>query len=137
MAIMVAPCGHQATWRLPAGRQTNSPARMLKIVCVEKIAQASTGFLYAVSRTGVTGERKQLDADLQTFLQTLRRYTAIPIAVGFGISSPEHVKAVWREADGAVVGSAIVHEIEKHLGQPDLVESVAAYAKWLSHPNSD
>jgi tryptophan synthase alpha chain len=107
---------------------TSSPERM------KKIAEASTGFLYAVSRTGVTGERQKLDSDLQAFLNTLRHYTSTPIAVGFGISTPEHVRAIWRQADGAIVGSAIVHEIEKRLGQSDLVEKVASFAAWLSHP---
>jgi|SRR5579884_1495218 len=107
---------------------TSSPERM------KKIAKASSGFLYAVSRTGVTGERQELDSELQTFLYTLRQHTSIPIAVGFGISQPEHVRAVWQLADGAVVGSAIVREIERHIGQPDLVPEVAKFAKWLASP---
>ena len=109
---------------------TSSPERM------KRIAQTSNGFLYAVSRTGVTGERQELDADLQGFLKTLRGHTSLPIAVGFGISRPEHVKAVWQQADGAVVGSALVREIEKHIGQPDLVDRVATFAHWLSHPDN-
>jgi tryptophan synthase alpha chain len=104
---------------------TSSAERM------QKIAKASTGFLYAVSRTGVTGERQTLDSDLQEFLQTLRSYTSVPIAVGFGISNPDQVQAIWRQADGAIVGSAIVREIETHLGQRDLVERVAAFTRWL------
>ncbi len=95
------------------------------------IAKASTGFLYAVSRTGVTGERQELAADLKEFLATLRHHTKLPIAVGFGISTPEQVRAVWQEADGAVVGSAIVKEIERHIGKSDLVDRVAAFSKWL------
>jgi tryptophan synthase alpha chain len=104
---------------------TSSPRRM------SKIAEASTGFLYAVSRTGVTGEQQQLAGDLRDFLRALRRCTESPIAVGFGISRPEHVKAVWEEADGAIVGSSIVKEVEQHIGKPDLVEKVAAFAAWL------
>jgi len=109
---------------------TSSPERM------KKIAQTSTGFLYAVSRTGVTGEQTDLAGDLKEFLQTLRSHTTSPIAVGFGISRPEHVRAVWKEADAAVVGSSIVKEIEKHIGQPDLVEKVAAFAGWLKGSQS-
>ena len=109
---------------------TSSPERM------KKIAQASTGFLYAVSRTGVTGERQELDSELQGFLQRLRNHTSIPIAVGFGISRPEHVRAVWQLADGAVVGSAIVREIERHIGRADLVDQVAKFAKWLASPDA-
>jgi len=104
---------------------TSSPDRM------KKIAQTSNGFIYAVSRTGVTGERQDLASDLKQFLETLRSYTTSPIAVGFGISRPEHVRAVWQEADGAVVGSSIVKEIEQHMGKADLVENVAAFARWL------
>ena len=104
---------------------TSSPER------IRKIASASTGFLYAVSRTGVTGEQQELAGDLRDFLMTLRKLTDSPVAVGFGISRPEHVKAVWAEADGAVVGSAIVGEIERNIGRPDLVDRVATFTNWI------
>src|SRR3989454_11376782 len=105
---------------------TSSPERM------KKIAETSNGFLYAVSRTGVTGERQELAADLKDFLRTLRSFTKLPIAVGFGISRPEHVQAVWREADGAIVGSSIVRKVEEHIGQAELVSIVAGFARWLA-----
>ncbi len=98
---------------------------------MKKIAEMSTGFLYAVSRTGVTGEQQELADDLKVFLRTLRSYTNSPIAVGFGISRPEHVQAVWQEADGAIVGSSIVKEIEQYIDKPDLVQHVSAFAAWL------
>jgi len=104
---------------------TSSPERM------KKIAETSTGFVYAVSRTGVTGEQQQLADDLKQFLQRLRSLTKLPIAVGFGVSRPEHVHAIWQEADAAVVGSSIVKEIEKQIGEPGLVHSVAEFAGWL------
>jgi len=104
---------------------TSSPER------IRKIAQTSTGFLYAVSRTGVTGERQELSTDLRDFLKSLRCHTPIPIAVGFGISQPEHVQAIWQEADGAVVGSALVREIEKHAANGNLSEKVAEFTRWL------
>jgi tryptophan synthase alpha chain len=104
---------------------TSSPER------IKKIAKTSDGFLYAVSRTGVTGERNELAGDLREFLKTLRSYTSSPIAVGFGISQPEHVRAVWQEADAAVVGSSIVKEIEQDAGKADLVERVAEFVRWL------
>lgn len=104
---------------------TSSPERM------KKIAETSNGFLYAVSRTGVTGEQRELAADLKVFLQTLRSHTSSPIAVGFGISRPEQVRAVWQEADAAVVGSSIVKEIEQYIGKPDLVQKVTEFASWL------
>ena len=98
---------------------------------LKKIAQASNGFLYAVSRTGVTGETQELSSELRGFLDELRTYTKIPIAVGFGISQPEHVKAVWQVADAAIVGSAIVREIETNIGRADIVERVTQFTKWL------
>jgi len=103
---------------------TSSPQR------IRKIAETSTGFLYAVSRTGVTGESQELSPELRDFLKTLRGYTQVPIAVGFGISRPEHVQAVWQEADGAVVGSALVREIEEHAGK-DVADRVAVFTRWL------
>jgi tryptophan synthase alpha chain len=109
---------------------TSSPERM------KKIAETSSGFLYAVSRTGVTGEQQELAPDLKAFLQTLRSYTKSPVAVGFGISRPEHVRAVWQEADAAIVGSSIVKEIEQHIGKPDLVQRVSAFASWLKGSQS-
>src|SRR5215475_10308004 len=104
---------------------TSSPERM------KKIAETSSGFLYAVSRTGVTGEQQQLAGDLKSFLQTLRSYTKSPIAVGFGISRPEHIRAVWQEADAAVVGGSIVREIDEHSDKQSLVERVASFSGWL------
>src|SRR5439155_313649 len=109
---------------------TSSPERL------KMIAKTSNGFIYAVSRTGITGEQQELAGDLKQFLQSLRSYTTSPIAVGFGISRPEHVRAVWQEADAAVVGSSIVKEVEKHTGKSDLVESVAAFAGWLKGSQS-
>jgi tryptophan synthase alpha chain len=98
---------------------------------MEAIAQVSNGFLYAVSRTGVTGERQELAGDLRDFLRTLGSFTKTPIAVGFGISRPEHLQAVWQEADGAIVGSSIVKKIEEFMGNPKLVSEVGAFASWL------
>lgn len=76
---------------------------------VEKIAQAATGFLYYVSQLGVTGVRDSLAADMGDKVREIRRHTDLPVVVGFGISKPEHVKAVGEVADGAVVGSALVN----------------------------
>jgi tryptophan synthase alpha chain len=99
---------------------------------MKAIAEASNGFLYAVSRTGVTGERQELAGDLREFLRTLRSFTKSPIAVGFGISRPEHLQAVWQEADGAIVGSSIVKKVEEFIGNPKLVSEVGAFASWLT-----
>lgn len=77
------------------------------------IAECSTGFLYLISRTGVTGERAALPEELPALARRVRRFTKLPLAVGFGISSPEHVSVLGGIADAAVVGSALVAEIEK------------------------
>jgi tryptophan synthase alpha chain len=80
---------------------------------LERIANASTGFLYAVSRAGVTGAKSEMSTEAEKLVEKTRKYTDLPIAVGFGISTREQISDVWRYADGAVVGSAIVSEIEK------------------------
>ncbi len=98
---------------------------------IPKIARTSTGFLYAVSRTGVTGETNQLSDELVEFVRLLKRHTDQPIAVGFGISAPEHVQAVWAEADGAIVGSAIVQQIEKQMNKDDMAEAVGSFVRKL------
>lgn len=101
---------------------------------LKRIAQASGGFVYAVSRTGVTGEQKQLPEDAQLLVRRLRKYTKLPIAVGFGISTPEQFAAVSGYADAAVVGSAIVATIERNPGKE--AQSVAEFIKQLSAVSS-
>jgi len=96
---------------------------------LKRIAQASGGFVYAVSRTGVTGARKQLPEDAQSLVRRLRKYTKLPIAVGFGISTPEQFAAVGGYADAAVVGSAIVEIIERSPGKE--APTVAEFVKRL------
>src|SRR5438132_4012120 len=97
---------------------------------LNEISRLSTGFVYAVSRTGITGQQKQLTEDAQALVRRLRRYTKLPIAVGFGISTPEQFAAVGEFADAAVVGSAIVETIEHSPGQE--AEAVAAFVKRLT-----
>jgi len=90
-----------------------------------KIAAATSGFLYLISRTGVTGTRDALPEDLPAFVRRVRQQTRRPIAVGFGISLPTHVTVLGGIADAAVVGSAIVAEIEKAATPERAAESVA------------
>jgi tryptophan synthase alpha chain len=97
---------------------------------LKHIAEASSGFVYAVSRTGVTGVRQQLPDDGRKLVRRLRKYTKLPIAVGFGISTAEQFAAVGEFADAAVVGSAIVETIERNPGKE--AESVAEFIKQLS-----
>lgn len=94
---------------------------------LKAIANASTGFIYAVSRTGVTGARKELAEDAQELVKRLRKFTKLPIAVGFGISRPEQFASVGKFADAAVVGSAIVQTIESNPGK-----EAKAVAEWIN-----
>src|SRR5579863_10253414 len=84
---------------------------------LKKIAEASRGFVYAVSRTGVTGARQQLAGDARKLVKRLRRVTTLPIAVGFGISTAEQFEEVGEFADAVVVGSAIVETVERNRGR--------------------
>lgn len=96
---------------------------------LRRIAQASTGFVYAVSRTGVTGTRDQVASDASTLVKRLRKYTKLPIAVGFGVSNRVQFEEVGKFADAAVIGSAIVQTIEQSPG--DEAEAVAAFISGL------
>jgi tryptophan synthase alpha chain len=88
------------------------------------IAEKAKGFIYAVSRTGVTGAGAELSNEVEDLVVRVRAVSDLPVAVGFGISSAEQVAQVWRYADAAVVGSAIVSEIEKNAARADLVQVV-------------
>ena len=81
---------------------------------LKQIAAVSGGFIYAISRTGVTGERQQMSSDARGLVKRIRRFSKLPVAVGFGISTPEQFAAVGKFAEAAVVGSAIVHVIEQN-----------------------
>lgn len=98
---------------------------------IKLITEASSGFVYAVSRAGVTGVQQSLSEAAMRLVQRVRRFTDLPIAVGFGVSTPEHVAEVWQHADAAVVGSRIVAEIEDKADDPALVEKVGVLARWL------
>jgi tryptophan synthase alpha chain len=95
------------------------------------VAERASGFIYAVSRAGVTGAREQVSSDAETLVGRARRFSNLPVAVGFGISTAEQVRDVWRYADAAVVGSAIVAEIERLKGAPDTVQRVVKFARGL------
>ena len=98
---------------------------------IKLVSEASSGFVYAVSRVGVTGVRQSLSEASASLVQRVKRFTDLPVAVGFGVSTPEHVAEVWRHADAAVVGSRIVAEIESNASDPALVEKVGALTRWL------
>jgi tryptophan synthase alpha chain len=84
------------------------------------ITKAASGFIYYVSREGVTGERDDLAGDLVERVEAIREHTDLPVVVGFGISNADQVKEVANASDGVVVGSALVNCISRNLADPDL-----------------
>lgn len=104
------------------GSQTSTDERL------RKLADASTGFLYLVSTAGVTGMRQTVSGQAIPLLERARGLTAIPLAVGFGLSTREHMESVAPYADGAIVGSAIMRLIEENQEAPDLAEKLRDFA---------
>src|SRR5580765_9018007 len=98
---------------------------------IRKAAELGRGFLYGISRLGVTGARERVASGAETLVKRIRAHTSLPIALGFGISRPEHVAEVTAYADAAVVGSALVALIAEHAGSPDLLDRVETYVRWL------
>ena len=90
-----------------------------------------SGFLYVISRLGVTGARAPVAADAESLVTRIRAQTDLPLALGFGISTPEQVAEVGRWADAAVVGSALVNVIAEHGAAPDVAGRAGAYVRWL------
>jgi len=99
---------------------------------MEYIVQRGTGFIYYISREGVTGMQAQVAADLAARVARIRAHTTLPIAIGFGISNPDQARLVAREGDACVVGSAIVNQIAEQGRSPDLVKNVGAFVKSLA-----
>jgi tryptophan synthase alpha chain len=95
------------------------------------VAERASGFIYAVSRAGVTGARTELSVEAERLVARVRGVSSLPVAVGFGITSATQVAEVWRYADAAVVGSAIVAEIERLAGTPDLVTRIGDFTRAL------
>ena len=106
---------------------TSTPRR-LKLV-----AQYSTGFIYLVSRTGVTGERETLSGAVGPLVQAVRAVTDLPLAVGFGISTPEQAAEAGRQVEAVVVGSAFVRMIERNRDNPSLEIQLESFARELKH----
>jgi tryptophan synthase alpha chain len=95
------------------------------------VAQYSTGFIYLVSRTGVTGERASLSNQVAPLVSAMRKVTDLPLAVGFGISKAEHVEELGRQVEAVVVGSAIVRLIAENGASPQLESKLEAYVREL------
>jgi tryptophan synthase alpha chain len=100
---------------------------------LERIAALSKGFVYAISRVGITGTQQSLASDAESLVKRLRRYTELPIAVGFGVSNAEHFSAVGEFADAAVVGSALVATIERSKAA-EAPSSIARFIRDLRAP---
>ncbi|HYR76084.1 MAG TPA: tryptophan synthase subunit alpha [Pyrinomonadaceae bacterium] len=98
---------------------------------LQMIAKRASGFIYAVSRAGITGVRAEMSVEAEKLVTRVRKFSDLPVAVGFGISKPEHVADVWRYADAAVVGSAIVSEIEQAQSAADAVARVGRFTREL------
>lgn len=98
---------------------------------VELIAKHSTGFIYYVSRTGVTGEQQSIDKSVRPMVKKIKEHTDIPVAVGFGISTPEQAKEIASYGDGVVVGSAIVRMVGELGDTPETAKKVGAFVKTL------
>jgi tryptophan synthase alpha chain len=97
---------------------------------LRRAAALSTGFLYLISRTGTTGERSEISSTLKPLVERARKFTSLPLAVGFGISNPQQVRDVTAVADAAVVGSAIVHAIEEKYPSEGAA-AVEVFVRWL------
>jgi tryptophan synthase alpha chain len=99
---------------------------------MEFIVKRGSGFIYYISREGVTGMQSKVSANLASQVAKIRAHTGLPIAVGFGISNPEQAKLVAQNADAVVVGSAVVNQIATHGKSPELVAKVGAFVKSLA-----
>ena len=98
---------------------------------LQLVAQHASGFIYAVSRAGVTGAQSTVSAEAEKLVNRMRRFSELPIAVGFGISNADQVRDVQRYADAVVVGSAIVAEMERLSDAPDLAQRIGQFLTGL------
>jgi tryptophan synthase alpha chain len=98
---------------------------------LQMIAERASGFIYAVSRAGVTGAREEMSIEAEKLVRRVRGFSDLPVAVGFGISKAEQVRDVWRYADAAVVGSAIVAEIERAQSPAEAISRVGEFSRQL------
>lgn len=98
---------------------------------IRLVAERGQGFVYCVSRTGVTGARDQLPPDLPELIQRIRQHTTLPIAVGFGVSKPDHVRQIAQIADGAVVGSQLVQYLHEFADSPNWQAAIGDYLRGL------
>lgn len=136
--LIVADAPYEEAGRLQAACEAKGVHRVLLVAPtstperVVQIARRSRGFVYCVSVTGVTGERAELPADLQSLVRRIQRVSRTPVAVGFGISSGAHAAEVARLADGAIVGSALVRRIGEAPTPAAAIEAATAFVRELA-----
>lgn len=104
-----------------------STEKRIKLIC-----RRASGFIYYVSRTGVTGMRKSVQTSVEPMVKKIKKHTKLPVAVGFGISKPNQVKQIAQYADAVVVGSAIVNQIELNMVKKTLVPKISKFVKTLT-----
>ncbi len=121
-----AACEGKGVHRILLVAPTSTPERVVRI------ASRSRGFVYCVSVTGVTGARSALPLDLEALVSRIQRVTATPVAVGFGVSTPEQAAAVAGLADGVIVGSALVNRLGKATSRDEAIESAREFVRSLS-----
>ncbi|HTO55777.1 MAG TPA: tryptophan synthase subunit alpha [Myxococcota bacterium] len=124
--LLSRACAEAGVHRVLMVAPTSTPARVVRI------AAKSRGFVYCVSVTGVTGSRQSLPPDLDQLVGRIRRVTATPIGVGFGVSTPEQAAQVARLADGVIVGSALVAKIGAARGREEAVRAARAFVAELA-----
>jgi len=95
------------------------------------VSEKASGFIYFVSVTGVTGTRDKLDTDLSGYIENIRRFSDLPVGIGFGISRPEHVREVTRYSDAVIVGSAIINKVEQNINNPEMINVIGTFIREL------
>jgi len=99
---------------------------------IKRIAKFSSGFIYYVSLTGTTGIKRELNRDLRSRIRLIKRYTKLPVCVGFGVSKREHIRQIKKIADGVIVGSAVIDKIRRNFKRPDMVKKVLNFVSTLN-----
>lgn len=100
---------------------------------IKLVSRVSKGFIYYVSLTGVTGPRKDLSRDLVNNIKIIKRYASKPVCVGFGVSHPFQVRQIYKIADGAIVGSAVIEKIKENLYNKDLIRVLGRFVAGLKN----
>ena len=123
---LAAACAAKGVHQILLVAPTSTPERVVQV------AQRSAGFVYCVSVTGVTGARSDMPADLGTLVERIQRVSALPVCVGFGVSTGAHAREVARIADGVIVGSALVQRVAEGGSRSEIVDRAVGFVRELS-----